>query len=88
MTVEELRAEVTKLAPSERTHLAHSLLLDEQVERWDQTRLRAEIMVGVDQLARGESTTFSSDEELRAYFEDVKVRGRQRLAARQRDSAS
>ena len=82
MTVEELRAEATKLPPSERTHLAHALLLDEQFERWDHARLRAEIQVGVDQLARGEAQTFNSDAELRAYFEDVKVRGRQRLAVR------
>jgi hypothetical protein len=63
-------------------------LLDEQIERWDQSRLRAEIQVGVDQLARGEAKTISSDEELRAYFEDVKIRGRQRLVARNRGSAS
>jgi hypothetical protein len=62
MTVEELRAEATKLPPSERTQLAHSLLLEEQLESWNLTRLRAEIQVGVDELARGEAQTFNSDD--------------------------
>lgn len=88
MTVEELRAEATKLPPSERTELAHTLFLEEQFERWDVARLRAEIQVGVDQLARGEAQTFHSDEELHAYFEDVKARGRERLAARERGLSS
>jgi hypothetical protein len=88
MTVEELRAEATKLPPSERTQLAHALLLEEQLESWDLPRLRAEIQVGVDQLARGEAQTFNSNEELRSYFDDVKARGRQRLAARERGLGS
>ena len=45
--------------------------------------LRADIQVGLDQLDRGEGITLETEEAQRAFFEDVKARGRERLASEQ-----
>jgi len=45
--------------------------------------LRADIQVGFDQLDRGEGITIESEEALRAFFEDIKARGLERLATKQ-----
>ncbi len=57
-------------------------LLQEQDElkRIRRDELRREIMLGVDQIRRGESITLTS-EELPAFAEDIKRRGREKLAA-------
>jgi len=41
--------------------------------------LRAEIQVGIDELERGEGIVIRDERELAAFFEDIKVRGRERL---------
>lgn len=47
-----------------------------QMQRLEE--LRREIAVGLEQLKRGESHDYT-DETLRAFFDDVKVKGRARL---------
>lgn len=44
--------------------------------------LRAEIMLGIEDLKAGNSTSFTSEEEI---FQEVKKRGRQRLEAKRKD---
>jgi hypothetical protein len=86
MTIDELQVEATKLPRGERAYLVHILLRDEQIEQWDQARLKAEVQIGVDQLAHGEARSFGSDEELHAFFEEIKAQGRQRLAENGREA--
>jgi len=45
--------------------------------------LRAKIQEGMDDIAAGRVTSYESDEELQDFIEDVKRRGRERLAAKQ-----
>jgi hypothetical protein len=80
MTLEEIQAEATKLPPEDRSLLASRLLQDREVERYNHERLRADIELGLDQIARGEVHELKTDEERRAFFKDIKARGRQRLA--------
>lgn len=44
--------------------------------------LRREIQVGIDELDRGEGVVINGKEELTAFFDDIKARGRQRLQAK------
>jgi antitoxin ParD1/3/4 len=46
--------------------------------------LRKELDKGLAELDRGEGIEINSEEELRAFFEDIKVRGRERLEAAKR----
>jgi antitoxin ParD1/3/4 len=56
------------------------LLQDQdELKRIRLDELRREVMLGVEQIRNGQSTTVSID-ELPAFFEDVKKRGRERLA--------
>ena len=41
--------------------------------------LRVELQVGIDELERGEAIVIRDEQELKAFFEDIKVRGRERL---------
>ena len=43
--------------------------------------LRREIDVGLEQLDRGEGIEFEDEQALKAFFEDIKQRGRERLEA-------
>lgn len=52
----------------------------EQQQRLD--TLKQEIKVGLDELRRGESIQIRSEAELDAYFDEIEVRGRARLAQR------
>jgi Arc/MetJ-type ribon-helix-helix transcriptional regulator len=42
-------------------------------------RLRADVKEGFDQIERGDAVELGDDRALRAFFDDIKVRGRQRL---------
>ena len=58
-------------------------LLDDR-DRLRQMRieeLRKELAIGIEQLERGEYTTFDED-SLNEFFEEIKARGRERLAKR------
>jgi antitoxin ParD1/3/4 len=57
-------------------------LLREREERLES--LRREIDRGLAQLDAGEFIELNSDAELRAFFDDIEERGKQRLAAQQR----
>jgi putative addiction module CopG family antidote len=56
-------------------------LLKERHRRIEE--LRREIQPALDQLDRGEGIKIEDEEGLRAFFEDVKKRGRERLEAKQ-----
>ena len=56
-------------------------LLQERQRRIEE--LRREIQPALDQLDRGEGIEIKDEKELRAFFEDVKKRGRERLEANQ-----
>ena len=45
--------------------------------------LRSDIQAGLAQLERGEGIELEDEQALRAFFDDVKARGRQRLKAKQ-----
>ena len=59
-------------------------LLREQREEFE--RLKAEVQVGIDQMERGEYREYN-DETLAQFFEELKQKGRERLAA-EREAAS
>lgn len=46
---------------------------------WTVEELREAVNVGLEQLARGEGTELRSDQELDAYFDEIKRSGRDRL---------
>jgi hypothetical protein len=46
---------------------------------WTDEELKEAVNVGLEQLARGEGATLKGDEELDAFFENIKRRGRERL---------
>jgi hypothetical protein len=43
--------------------------------------LRTDVNEGFDQISRGDAFELENDDALRAFFDDVKARGRQRLGA-------
>ena len=45
--------------------------------------LRSDIQAGLEQLERGEGIELEDQRALRAFFDDIKARGRQRLKAKQ-----
>ena len=59
-------------------HVAGIRLLRDQLHE-----LRREIAVGLEELARGEGTVIETEEELRAFGERIKARGRERLRSKQ-----
>lgn len=83
MTVEQLKTAVANLPPQERTVFADWIAGDEDVRRLRHERLKREIQIGLDQLARGEGIECRDSSELRAFFDHVKSRSQGRLAARQ-----
>lgn len=46
---------------------------------WTDEELKGAVNVGLEQLARGEGSTLKGDQELDAFFENIKRRGRERL---------
>ena len=46
-------------------------------------RLRGDIQTGLEQLERGECIEIPNEEAHRAFFEDIRARGRARLGAKQ-----
>lgn len=57
----------------------------EQIRAMKMQALKAEIQKGLDDLQQGRYSTYS-DETLGEFFEDVKKRGRERLAAKKKRS--
>jgi antitoxin ParD1/3/4 len=61
------------------------LLVEEEIiESVGIEAVRAEVQQALEQLERGEGIVLRSDEELRAFFEDINARGRQRLEQRRK----
>ena len=60
---------------------------DEIIESVGIQNVRKSVEEGLAQLDRGEGITLQGDAELDAFFEDIKTRGRKRLAERQRSQA-
>jgi antitoxin ParD1/3/4 len=56
-------------------------LLEERQRRIEE--LRREIQPALDELDRGEGIVIENQEELKAFFDDIKNRGRERLATKQ-----
>lgn len=59
----------------------------DQIQHQRLAELRREIAVGLEQLDRGESTTYN-DKTLKEFFDEIKTKGRQLLAERQKQSGS
>jgi len=59
----------------------------DQIQQQRLAELKREIAIGLEQLDRGESTTYD-DQSLKDFFEGIKVQGRQRLAERKKQSGS
>jgi hypothetical protein len=82
MTVEELKAATAKLPPDDRFAFAEWIERDEAIRELRRSALIKEIQIGLDQLDRGEGIECKDDAQLRSFFDDVKARGRESLAAR------
>ena len=52
----------------------------DELKRIRLDELRREIMLGVEQIRNGESIILKTPEDRKAFFEDIKRRGRERLA--------
>ena len=65
---------------SEEDLISAALRLLEDRER-KLAALREDLQVGLDQLDRGETIDLSDSEARRAFFEEIKARGRERLSA-------
>lgn len=59
----------------------------DQIQQQRLAELKREIAIGLEQLDRGESTTYD-DQSLKDFFDEIKVQGRQRLAERKKQSGS
>jgi putative addiction module CopG family antidote len=59
-------------------------LLQEREQKLE--ALRQMVLPALERLDRGEGLVLNGDDELREYFEDVKRRGKERLANRQKQS--
>jgi hypothetical protein len=88
MTVDELKAAAAKLQPDERVTFADWLSADREVQEARRERLRREIQKGLDQIERGEYIECKDEAELHAFFEQIRARGRARLASQQQQPAA
>lgn len=59
----------------------------DQIQQQRLTELRREIAIGLEQLDRGEFTTYNG-ETLQEFFDEIKTQGRQRLAERKQQGGS
>jgi hypothetical protein len=78
-TATQIKAAARKLPVKDRADLLEALAQDRAVRKEQLLRLRAMIEVGDRDLAEGRSIAISNHMELRAFFDDIKRRGRERL---------
>lgn len=71
--------------PSETEVVNQGLRLLQEREK-KLAELRAMVLPAIERLDRGEGIVLNGDEELKEFFEDVKRRGRERLAQRNEQS--
>ena len=82
MTVEELKAEASKLPPVDRFALVEWIEQSGDMRELRRAALVREIQVGLDQLDHGECVECKDDAELHTFMDGVKARGRERLGVR------
>ena len=87
MNVEELKAEAAKLPPNDRFALAEWIERNEDIRELRHAALVREIQVGLDELDCGQSVECKDAAELDSFFDGVKARGRELLAARKNPAA-
>ena len=78
-TVAKIKAAARKLPVKDRADLLTDFAMDDAVQKEQLARLRAAIDEGDRDLAEGRYTEINSTAELRAFFDDIKARGRARL---------
>lgn len=78
-TVAKIKAAARKLPVKDRADLLTDFAMDDAVQKEQLARLRAAIDEGDRDLAEGRYTEIKSTAELRAFFDDIKARGRARL---------
>jgi hypothetical protein len=78
-TVTQVKAAARKLPPKDRADLFQTLAQDRVVQKEQLARLRALIDEGDRDLAEGRYIEIRGATELRAFFDDIKRRGRERL---------
>lgn len=79
LTAAEIKAAARKLPVKDRADLLTALAMDKAVQKERLARLRAEIVEGVRDHAEGRFIEIKSTDEHRAFFDDIKRRGRARL---------
>lgn len=87
MTVEELKAEASKLPPNDRYALAEWIEQSAEIRELRRAALIREIGIGLDELKRGEFAECQDETELAAFFDGVKARGRATLQVRTESAA-
>lgn len=78
-TVAEVQAAVKKLSVKQRTDLLVQLAEDKAVRKEQLARLRAAVQEGIRDHEEGRFTEIKTTEEHRAFFDEIKRRGRSRL---------
>ena len=78
-TTAKVKAAARQLRVQDRVDLFEDLAKDVAVQKEQLKRLRAAIDIGDRDLAEGRYTEINTDAELRAFFDDIKRRGRARL---------
>ena len=77
-TVDEIKAAALQLTESEQVGLYRWLDEAESIRRWKLADLQREIAIGLEQLERGDYTTYDAA-SLSSLAEDISRRGRARL---------
>ena len=86
-TIAAIKAAARKLPVKHRTDLLEDLARDEAVHREQISRLRAAVEEGMRDHAEGRYIEINTAAEHRAFFDDIKRRGRARLSAKLKKSA-
>jgi hypothetical protein len=86
-TVAEIKAAARKLPVKHRTDLLEDFAQDPAIQKEQLARLRAAVEEGMRDHAEGRYIEINSAAEHRAFFDDIKRRGRARLNARLKKSA-
>jgi acyl-CoA reductase-like NAD-dependent aldehyde dehydrogenase len=78
-TVADVRAAVKKLSVKQRTDLLVQLAEDKAVQKEQLARVRAAVQDGVRDHEEGRFTEIKTTAEHRAFFDEIKKRGRSRI---------
>jgi predicted transcriptional regulator len=86
-TVAEIQAAARKLPVKHRTDLLEHFAQDPAIQTEQLARLRAAVEAGMRDHTEGRFIEINSAAEHRAFFDDIKRRGRARLSAKLKKSA-